>query len=476
MSLIHSIQSQFHRLRGDSPKVHTVPLKDPQLQSWCKAQPGHSSKAAMALAGDLQQALLSQPRELDLSRHSPQLVSTLPRDCIRALRPALDHLTLPSGCEAATVLNFAEQLNLRELTAHDVQPRGAVRDRDLPSGLVVLHCDESLMPAADRASTLRVLDTVGARTAPLRPLRHTALSAPDTTQSQPKTPVTVARWNAAATQANKLMAAHQPQARLASVDAAPGLESHEAAELHGLLQAVPTELLPVRGRHAARLACEWLAEGGRSELSPEQARHLHTAITQARLAFLVPMEKGLRVSDAADQLRLHQLREWENVGATTHERRTREAGFERDLQLCHDQLKAHFQNGVKGLQPRSRPSASVPSGELARARTQLAPFLEWMKTAPMPPARMNISPLQLAPLEPLVRRAAWSPALATPDRLALLSCSYVIERVAAGKTSSLSRTEVATLADGLAVLGRLPADDTAPPLPHPRPDRNPVTV
>lgn len=607
MSLFSSIQHQFHRFLGDASPRHRTSVEEGHLKEWLHSPAGRSSKAK-ALATDLQQHLDDKGRKLDLSAHAPHLLAALPNDCIQGLRPLLDHLVLPDGCEPSTVVRWATQLNLRELTAHDVRPAGGIRDRDLPASLVVVHGDAHLMPVEDRITTQRLLDT--RRNADLTTGAGSPTAAPAVSPSGTSSPrFTVTDWTAAQTLARACADAHLEGRHR-------GLSAFEARQLLNLLQSVPTELLPVRGRVASGLAREWLSDGAQGDLSPEQARQLEIAFHQAHLAFVLPTEHGERMADAIDTQWLNQLRQWEAIGPEAQDRRSREAGFERDLTLARCQLKQHhtatsaatsasrapqtprpvpsstaqalakraaptptapssarpwlerprrvWEENEAGymtlhtVQPTVKPAAVVPVydtlppgparrlpgiplrslppttpratvqeegvydtpplrnrppgtafasrvaavprsplgkaealvtraagpapgrvavGELARARQQLAPFFQWMKhPGTETNSRMKVSPLQLAPLGPLLAAAQSTPSLPPHDAHALTAGTWVVERVSSGRIGSVSRADIALLADALSALGRLPADETAPALPPQRSTRTPATV
>lgn len=603
MSLFSSIQHQFHRFLGDaSPRRHTL-IEEGPLKEWRHSPVGRSSKAK-ALAADLQQHLHDKGGKLDLSAHAPHLLAALPNDCIQSLRPLLDHLVLPDGCEPSTVVRWASQLDLRELTAHDVRPAGGIRDRDLPASLVVLHAVPHLMPFEDRITTQRLLDN--RRNADSRPGTGMPTKAPEVSPSTTSSSrFTEADWTAA-----KALARACADAQLKGLH--QGLQAREARRLLDLLQSVPTDLLPLRGRVASGLACEWLADGAQDDLSPEQARQLEIAFNQAHLAFVLPAAHGYRMADPIDTQRLNQLRHWEAVGPKAQDRRSREAGFERDLTVARCQMQQHHAAAsaarppqtqrqtpsstakalamraapnppatasaqpildrprrlwqedeagyvtLRALQPTMKPAADVPVydtlpagpsrrlpgipmrslppaaaratiqeegvydtppmrsqrsgtafaaapaavprspltkaqavvkrpaspasarvnvGELARARLQLAPFVQWMNhSASETNSRMKVSPLQLAPLGPLLASAQSTPSLQDQDAHALMAGSWVVDRVSNGKISSVSRADIALLSAAVSALGRLPADETPPPLPPQRHTRTSATA
>lgn len=409
MSLFSSIQHQFHRLIGDASPRSRSPVHESPLKEWLHSSAGRSSKAK-ALAADLQQQLDNKGRKLDLSAHAPHLLAALPNECLRGLRPLLDHLVLPDGCEPSTVVRWAEQLALRELTAHDVRPAGGVRDRDLPASLVVVHGDADLMPHADRLITRRLLDTrrsAGASSTTDAPAARTS-PQPQPTSS---TPGTVQDWTAALALARRCAGAPLEGEHRA-------LNAFEARRLLNLLQSVPTDLLPVRGRIASSLAREWLAEGAQHDLSPEQALQLEVAFHQAHLAFVLPTERGERMADAIDTQWLNQLRSWEAVGPEAQDRRSREAGFERDLTLARAQMKHHYAatSTAKTLQTlRAGPSSTAQA--LAKRAGPTQADAPPTRATPIRPRRVweenEAGYMALHTLPPLVKPAAAAPVYDT---------------------------------------------------------------
>ena len=305
------------------------PIQDPALQGWLQSLPVGQRHALTALAADLQHAIAHSARMLDLSAHAPHHVAQVPPGCLQSLRRSLDHLMLPPRCEPSTVARWLQRLDLRELTAHGVTPAGSFRDRQLPRRLVALHCDFPLIHRADRQRTERVVDAcpppaASGRAPTLTPGVKTEAAVPPQGSFG-----TVDQWRDAEQLVDR------------TVSAAPGdrtLSSDEASQLLRLFQAAPTALLPLRGRVATRLCCAWLADGGRSDLTPEQAQQLKTAMSQSLMAFLIPSDTGPRMADRIDLQWLSQKRSWEEAGSTASERGTREADFDRDLHFRHQQL------------------------------------------------------------------------------------------------------------------------------------------
>jgi hypothetical protein len=338
MKLLSTLQARLAHWGHREAHAHRA-VQDPGLKAWLGCKPAGRQDAAKALAADLQQALTHGSRSLDLSRHSPQLMASLPTGCVQSLRPMLDQLTLPRGCDVAEVVRWAGHLDLRALSVHDVRPAQSLRDKELPPRLQLLHCDADLMTPADRLTTARLMDTRSqALSASPALQRHGVLSA-----SGAPAPRELGSWVDAQAVVDRCVAARSADhGQMPSK--AQALTSQEASQLLDLLRSVPTELLPVRGRMACHLACEWLAHGAQAELTLEQARQLDTALSQARLAFVLPSAHGPRVADAKDMSKLQLLREWEDKGPTAQDRRIREAGFERDLLLGHHQMVEHFKS------------------------------------------------------------------------------------------------------------------------------------
>ncbi|MBB3196455.1 hypothetical protein [Roseateles terrae] len=329
-------------------------------QRWIGGTPWGASSALRRLQQHLDVACGQALRCVDLSGHDATTLAEFPQSSIVPLQAHVDHLILPPGCTVSTVLRWTRSLALQTLTAHGVVPDRALRDQDLPSSLVLIHGDEGLLPADDMLRSTRLLELrePGARQ-PLHTSRQAPLSA--------TAPVTIQDWMQAQAIVDRSLAHFMG----APTAAAQALEPHtltadEVTHIVRVLRSFPTVLLPVRGRLACERALARLTEGAGALLTVSQARQLHIAITQARLAAIVPSPAGLSVADPTDLRWLQLLHAWITGAAAAPERREREAGVERDLMLRHQQLLSYTLDAVKPASPTfppaaARPAASAPS-------------------------------------------------------------------------------------------------------------------